>query len=312
MKTKLMLFLFLLSYYFLSAQNFTGSFLINDYGDKIILELVQDSDNRVTGTMSSQGIKYHLDGEVRKNEVIGYLTGEEESLKFVVKFVNDRLQLTLFDPAVEKSEYDEHAESWLFEKMEEEAVTDRREDTHYGRTEPTTKSSSDKVVINGRALTDNQISEMENIYSVKPLPGNYWYDSYSDLYGVVGYPAYGFMFAGHDFGKMDENASNGDTGVFVNGRELPQLEWMIWSQLLGYYIQPGRYWLDENGNAGYEGYPIATDNLYAAVQRNYYSGSGAGGGDNIWSSRFSAGNYDQGNERGYVSVPGYGPVGYGF
>jgi len=39
---------------------------------------------------------------------------------------------------------------------------------------------------------------------------------------------------------------------------------------------------------------------------------GGGGGDNTWSTRFSAGNYDNDNSRGYVSVPGYGPVGYGF
>jgi hypothetical protein len=34
-------------------------------------------------------------------------------------------------------------------------------------------------------------------------------------------------------------------------------------------------------------------------------------GDNFWSTPFSAGNHDPGNQRGYVSVPGVGPVGYG-
>ena len=56
---------------------------------------------------------------------------------------------------------------------------------------------------------------------------------------------------------------------------------------------------------------MLSENLYASAQSNYYSGSGSEG-DNIWSTRFSAGYYDQGNQRGYVSVPGYGPVGYGF
>ena len=42
-----------------------------------------------------------------------------------------------------------------------------------------------------------------------------------------------------------------------------------------------------------------------------YNGQG-GSGDNFWSTRFSAGNYDSNNQRGYVSVPGYGPIGYGF
>jgi hypothetical protein len=107
------------------------------------------------------------------------------------------------------------------------------------------------------------------------------------------------------------NASNGNTGVYTNGRHLPYTEWVVWSKLLGYIIQPGRYWLDANGNAGYEGVPIPFENLYLAAKRNAYRGPG-GGGDNSWSTRFGAGNYDSGNQRGYVSVPGHGPVGYGF
>ena len=38
---------------------------------------------------------------------------------------------------------------------------------------------------------------------------------------------------------------------------------------------------------------------------------GNNGGDNFWTSRFSAGNYDAQSGSGYVSVPGYGPVGFG-
>ncbi len=89
------------------------------------------------------------------------------------------------------------------------------------------------------------------------------------------------------------------------------LKLAIWSQMLGYGIQPGSYWLDQNGNAGYAGNPMPTVNLFMAAQQNPYGSQGAGG-DNSWSSRFSAGNYDSGNQRGYVSVPGHGPVGYGF
>lgn len=119
------------------------------------------------------------------------------------------------------------------------------------------------------------------------------------------------MLPGHTFGALERNASNGQTGVFVNGRELPQNEWAVWSYMIGYWIQPGAYWLDNNGNAGYEGNPTPVINLYAAAQQNAYNGQG-GSGDNFWSTRFSAGNSDSNNQRGYVSVPGYGPVGYGF
>jgi hypothetical protein len=171
--------------------------------------------------------------------------------------------------------------------------------------------AEDKTIINGKVLSDRQIVEFEEIYGATPQPGIYWYDQTSGLYGVVGFPAYSFMFAGHDYGLLDRNASNGDTGVIINGRELPQSEWAVWSQILGYWIQPGAYWFDQYGNAGYEGVPIPLVNLFLAAQQNTYMGNEAGG-DNFWSSRFSSGNFDSNNQRGYVSVPGYGPVGYGF
>lgn len=168
----------------------------------------------------------------------------------------------------------------------------------------------DEVVINGRALASGQIEQIQMTYGQPPRPGDYWYDPVSGLYGVVGHPAFGFMLPGHDFGRPDADVSEGDTGVFINGRELPAVEASVWSAMLGAPIQPGRYWMDGMGNAGYEGSPLAVVNLFAAARQN---GVGAaGGGDNFWSSRFSAGNFDQGNARGYVSVPGHGPVGYGF
>jgi hypothetical protein len=119
------------------------------------------------------------------------------------------------------------------------------------------------------------------------------------------------MYPGHNFGVLSRNASAGNTGVIVNGRELPQLEWAIWSYILGYYVQPGSYWMDATGNVGNEGYNIPVVNLFAAARKNSYSGKG-GGGDNFWSSCFGAGNSNADNSQGYVSVPGYGPVGYGF
>jgi hypothetical protein len=171
--------------------------------------------------------------------------------------------------------------------------------------------TNDQIIINGTPLSDAQITEIETLYGVKPKPGNYWYDSKSGLYGVIGYAAFGFMLPGHEFGELQRSASNGTTSVVVNGRELPYNEWLVWSQVLGYPIQPGFYWFDHLGNAGYEGNPIPTVNLYQTAQQNAMQGQWEGG-DNFWSTRFSSGNYDRGNTRGYVSVPGYGPVGYGF
>ncbi|MFA9372194.1 MAG: hypothetical protein ACERIH_10835 [Labilibaculum antarcticum] len=172
-------------------------------------------------------------------------------------------------------------------------------------------AQNQKVIINDIELNETQLADLEEEYGIRPKAGNYWYDSKSGLYGVVGYASFGFMLSGHDFGELKQDVSLGNTSVIVNGRELPENEWIVWSYVLGYFIQPGYYWFDDLGNAGHEGNPIPTVNLYLAAQQNYYMGQGSGG-DNFWSSRFSAGNSDPGNSRGYVSVPGYGPVGYGF
>ena len=172
------------------------------------------------------------------------------------------------------------------------------------------------VTINGHALTASEINELQMIYGVRPQPGNYWYDKVSGMYGAIGESTSGFMYPNHLFGKLYAGCSEGDTKVFMNGRELPYEEWQVWSQVLSAYIQQGRYWFDVYGNIGYEGYNHPVANLYLAAQQRAamygQAQSYGGGGDNFWSSRFSAGNYNAGNTQGYVSVPGVGPVGYGF
>ena len=168
-----------------------------------------------------------------------------------------------------------------------------------------------KVIINGNEISAEQLAQLEHRYKVKAQAGSYWYDAKSGLYGIVGQPAYGFMYADHKFGQVALNASNGNTSVIINGRELPQAEWVVWSQVLGYWIQQGSYWFDADGNAGYEGNTTAVVNLYEAARQNGYQGNNEGGGG-LWSTRFSAGNSYSGNQTGYVSLPGGGIVGYDY
>ena len=165
-----------------------------------------------------------------------------------------------------------------------------------------------QVRINGETMSPELLSEFEALYGVKPVPGNYWYDANSGLYGAMGYQAAGMMMPGHSLGEMPANASNGNTGVFMNGRNLTAVEVNYIAMLLQTPAMPGRYWLDAYGNCGIEGLPVPLVNFYDVSRMRF----GSGGGDNFWSSHFSAGNYDSGNTRGYVSVPGHGPVGYGF
>jgi hypothetical protein len=167
----------------------------------------------------------------------------------------------------------------------------------------------ERVLINGEPLAGSQINDMEQRYGLAPRPGRYWYDSKSGMYGVVGFPAYGFMMPGHDLGPVSSQASNGNSGVRINGRELCISEWSLWSLMLQSLIQEGAYWLDASGNIGLEGQSQPIRNL--ATIASSQGGNGGQQSDGFWSSRWSAGNVNAHGE-GYVSVPGYGPVGFGF
>jgi hypothetical protein len=168
--------------------------------------------------------------------------------------------------------------------------------------------TASEVRINGSVITPELLQEFEALYGVQPVPGDYWYDAHSGLYGIMGQPAAGMMLPGHMLGQMPENASGGNSGVFVNGRQLTMVEVNYIAAFLQTPAIPGRYWFDAYGNWGIEGLPVPLANFYVVARSGAYSG----GGDNFWSSHFGAGNYDSDNSRGYVSVPGHGPVGYGF
>ncbi len=123
------------------------------------------------------------------------------------------------------------------------------------------------VFINERQLTPQQVAELVQIYRFPPPRGHFWYDSRSGLYGIWGHETAGFIHAGHDFGPLPANASGGNTGVFINGRELNMIEAMYCQQLFG-EVHPGRAWLDgRTGNIGLEGNPMPIANLWIALQQ---------------------------------------------
>ncbi len=136
--------------------------------------------------------------------------------------------------------------------------------------------------INGKALTADQRAEFVRTYGTQPLGGNFWYDSVSGLWGVVGREAFGVLHPGHAYGPLSPTASAGNTGVFVNGRQINMAEALYIRALLGSVV-PGRWWLDgTTGYFGLEGNPNPAGNLFviarAAQSRGGASNYGAGMG----------------------------------
>jgi hypothetical protein len=175
---------------------------------------------------------------------------------------------------------------------------------------------SGRVVINDHVLSDSEIRAFRNYYGVEPQPGNYWYDPESGLYGRIGYGAAGFINPGHQFGTLDPEASGGNTGTYLNGRELTYEELYYIESYYGMDLGQGDYYLDDQGYFGGDDYYVNTfdyydygsaygdPSLYYGGGTDVYGDSGiyygqisndwGGGGDNFWSTNYAAGNSEGG------------------
>ena len=162
------------------------------------------------------------------------------------------------------------------------------------------------IFINGREITPAQVQQLRATYGYVAPAGRYWYDTRSGLYGVMGWEAAGFMQPGHNFGQLPPNASNGNTGVFINGRQINMAEAMFCQRLFG-AVYRGRWWLDgRTGNLGAEGSPVPIANVYMALQQSQRSSQGGGGYS--WHSKVTGASGGSDGKCSYVSIPGSGSV----
>lgn len=155
---------------------------------------------------------------------------------------------------------------------------------------------SRRVVINALQLGDDEVRNLEQMFRMPIQNGMYWYDSFSGAWGVQGGPVTGFIQSGLKLGgPLRADASNGNTGVFINGRHLHMMDVVGLQQITPVY--PGRYWVDAMGNFGIEGGPMF-GNLWA-ISKNTSSGNGGG----AWTAKSSSGTVG-GDGQGYVFFDG--------
>lgn len=111
-----------------------------------------------------------------------------------------------------------------------------------------------EMFVNGKPLSIAQEKALASL-GFSPRPGRFWYDPVSGAFGPWGMQTSGFLKAGVPAAPLAANASNGTSGVFVNGRNLPFAEVLFLAGLAGGPLAPGHYWLDAKGNAGKQGKP---------------------------------------------------------
>ena len=128
------------------------------------------------------------------------------------------------------------------------------------------------VYINDFKLPDGRVTALEQQYRTRVPDGRYWYDRMSGAWGLSGGPTAGFTVAGLNLGgPLKADASNGNTGVFINGRQLHTMDVLGLQQLIG-AVYPGRYWVDAYGNAGFEGGPALVNLIAVARSRSTQQG----------------------------------------
>jgi hypothetical protein len=115
-----------------------------------------------------------------------------------------------------------------------------------------TQAQSSGILINGVELTQEQVIH----HQIMVPSGRYWYDPVSGLWGQEGGPFAGQILPDLDLGgPMRADASGGNTGVFINGRELHLMEVQYLALLFGEPVPLGRYWMGWDGIGGPEGGP---------------------------------------------------------
>jgi hypothetical protein len=121
---------------------------------------------------------------------------------------------------------------------------------------PSTTAPMRQVFVNGVRLRDDEVTVLEQKYRNQIPDGSYWYDKMCGAWGMQGGPVLCTIEPNLALGgPLQANASNGATGVFINGRELHYLDVALVQRVVPMII-PGRWWLDVYGNFGSEGGPM--------------------------------------------------------
>jgi hypothetical protein len=133
------------------------------------------------------------------------------------------------------------------------------------------------VVVNGSVVSSQTLNLISQRYDMRLPSGRYWYDKYCGAWGLEGSGTQGFVGAGFNlYAPMPAQISGGNSGVYINGRHLPQSDVAALQRLLG-TVRQGKFWVDAQGNAGYIGGPAIVNLRQVAQSRGLYrQGSGVG------------------------------------
>ncbi|PIN03674.1 G-protein alpha subunit (small G protein superfamily) [Handroanthus impetiginosus] len=124
------------------------------------------------------------------------------------------------------------------------------------------------IFVNGKPLSNRELNMLLRCrYPPKKLrPGNYWYDKVSGFWGKQGQKPSQIISTHLDLGGLlERHASNGDTLVYINNREITKVELRV-LQLDDGKLCPGTHlWMNEDGTYQEEGQYSMRGNIWGKM-----------------------------------------------
>lgn len=251
-----------------AAADFSGEYVFQSPQGVVQLQLEQNAQGQVSGSMSDGVSSFRLQGQAEGEQLNGTIRAEyPPDLGFTARIdpsVN-QLHMQIYPMDAFGNPVTAMAQNMAFARSAGSAA----QAVIQGGNPPQQAGdvgANSNVVINGKALTRGQVASFEQQYRTQLIDGRFWYDDKCGAWGIEGGPTVGFIHPSLPLpGPMPANVSGGGTGIFINGRELHPVDRQTLIAMFGTAI-PGRYWLDAYGNLGVEGGGFLVNLAVAAQQ----------------------------------------------